>query len=63
MVTEEQKSICNTSLSLLENSDTNKHLLTTEVSEVSLSDGDLPPLSKGPKKYKKKKFQRKRQPH
>eukprot|EP00957_Ditylum_brightwellii_P112527 8578389-Ditylum_brightwellii.AAC.1 len=50
MVTEEQKSICNTSLLLLEDSDTNKHLLNAE---VSLSDDNLTPLVKHPGKYKK----------
>eukprot|EP00957_Ditylum_brightwellii_P141642 10790695-Ditylum_brightwellii.AAC.1 len=62
MVTEEQKSICNTSPSSQEDSDTNKHLLTAEVFEVSSSDDDLPPLVKCPRKYKKKKFQHQRQP-
>jgi len=60
-VTEEQKSICNTSPSSQEDSDANKHLLTAEVSEVTSSDDDLPPLVKRPRKYKKKKFQRQRQ--
>jgi hypothetical protein len=61
MVTEEQKSICNTSPSSQEDSDANKHLLTAEVSEVTSSDDDLPPLVKRPRKYKKKKFQCQRQ--
>eukprot|EP00957_Ditylum_brightwellii_P058776 4455864-Ditylum_brightwellii.AAC.1 len=61
MVTEEQKSICNTSPPLQEDSNANKHLLTVGVSEVSSSDDNLPPLVKRPWKYKKKKFQHKRQ--
>eukprot|EP00957_Ditylum_brightwellii_P080871 6151810-Ditylum_brightwellii.AAC.1 len=61
MVAEEQKSICSTSPLLQEDSGANKHLLTAEVSVVSLSDDNLPHLVKHPRKYKKKKCQRKRQ--